>query len=84
MKKEKLKPDPKTGKPLRDPRIKKRNEISALESRVQKRINDLENENELGNMKQNSNKLVMALCETIKGPQRDEFFQRLGVEIHKN
>ena len=44
----------------------------------------MENENELGNMKQNSNKLVMALCETIKGSQRDEFFQRLGVEIHKN
>ena len=51
----------------RDPRIKKRNEISALESRVQKRINDLENENELGNMKQNSNKLATALVETILG-----------------
>ena len=68
MKKQKqIKKDPNTGKVERDPRIKKRNEISALESRVQKRINDLENENELGNMKQNSNKLATALVETILG-----------------
>ena len=44
MDKIKLKKDPETGKPERDPRIKKRNEISALESRVQKRISDLKNE----------------------------------------
>ena len=35
-------------------------------------------------MKQNSNKLVMALRETINGEkQRDEFFIRLGVKIDK-
>ena len=72
------------GKPIRDPRIKKRNEISALESRVQKKISDLQNEDQLGNMKKNSNKLVVALCETIKGSQRNEFFDRLGLSFSKN
>ena len=35
-------------------------------------------------MKSNSNKMVIALCETIDETLRNDFFQKIGVETHKN